>query len=420
MARLDARLDPDRPAPVALALSGGGDSMALLHLAAEWARRRRRPLLALTIDHRLSPSSADWTRFAGDAAARAGALWRPLIWDEARDGPGVSARARAARHRLLATAAREAGARVILTGHTADDVREGDWMRAEGSTLGRLRDWSPSPVWPEGRELMLMRPLLDEGRAALRAWLGARGQAWIDDPANADPRFARSRARAALAGTGEGPAAAPRADAPASPVLLDESVAWAGVLTLGRETLDAAGLGAALLSAGGGDTPPRGERLARLHARLIAGEAFASVLAGARVEARGERVRIMREPGERRRREPSDRTLRAGHEEVWDGRFTLGVAEGGWRAEASEGRLSQLSPRDRARLAQLPPAARAVLPVLVRDDGRAPILAWRVAETRALAPRRLALRLGETTQERDLFQPFHGETPPTDLFSRQD
>src|SRR5690606_9178284 len=97
------------------------------------------------------------------------------------------------------------GARVILFAHTADDVAEGDRMRAEGSTLGRLRDWSPSPAWPEGRGLMLLRPMLDVSRSELRDWLRGQGADWIDDPANEDLRYARARARVA------GPAARPGA-----------------------------------------------------------------------------------------------------------------------------------------------------------------------------------------------------------------
>ena len=88
--------------------------MALLHLAADWAKARGRRLLALTVDHNLNAMSADWTRFAGVAARALGAEWRALSWDEAAPGPGLTARARAARHGLIAEAARTAGAKVVL------------------------------------------------------------------------------------------------------------------------------------------------------------------------------------------------------------------------------------------------------------------------------------------------------------------
>ncbi|WP_341023399.1 tRNA lysidine(34) synthetase TilS [Brevundimonas diminuta] len=420
-ARLDARLNHTGPEPVALALSGGGDSLALLDLAAGWAKARGRRLLALTVDHNLHPDSADWTRFAAEAARAAGADWRGLAWQGARGGPGVPARARAARHALLAEAAREAGARVILTGHTADDVAEGDWMRAQGATLGRLREASPSPVWPEGRGMLLLRPVLGEGRETLRDHLRARGLTWLEDPANADLRYGRGRARAALA-QAEGPAALSATVACASAAHEPGDQAWAGVLPLSRD-LSASTLAAVLLCAGGGATPPRGDRLAALQARLASGEDFTAVLCGARVEASGERVQAMREPGEWKRRPPASLALTLGRPAVWDGRFEIKTEQPGLRVEAAAGRLAQLSERDRAALAPLPHAARAAAPVLIEGAGR-PVLAWRAADVRALGLRRLALALagfgGETTQEDGLFQSLHGETPPSDLFSEKD
>ena len=420
-ARLDARLNHLGPEPVALALSGGGDSLALLDLAAGWAKARGRRLLALTVDHNLHPDSADWTRLAAEAARAAGADWRGLVWQGARGGPGVPARARAARHALLAEAAREAGARVILTGHTADDVAEGDWMRADGATLGRLREASPSPAWPEGRGLLLLRPVLGEGRVALRDHLRARGLTWLEDPANADLRYGRGRARAALA-QAEVPAALSATVAYASAAHEPGDQAWAGVLSLSRD-LPASTLAAVLLCAGGGATPPRGDRLAALHARLAAGEDFTAVLSGARVEALGERVQAMREPGEWKRRPLASLALTPGRPAVWDGRFEIKTEQPGLRVAAAAGRLAQLSERDRAALAPLPPAARAAAPILIDPEGRA-VLAWRGADVRALGLRRLALALaafgGETTQEDGLFQTLHGETPPSDLFSDED
>ncbi|MEN5230365.1 tRNA lysidine(34) synthetase TilS [Brevundimonas naejangsanensis] len=419
--RLDERLNHTGPEPVALALSGGGDSMALLDLAAAWTKARGRRLLALTVDHNLNPDSAAWTRFAAEAARAAGADWRGLLWTQARGGPGVPARARAARHALLAEAARDAGARVILTGHTVDDVAEGEWMRAQGATLGRLRDWSASPAWPQGRGLMLLRPVLEERREALRDHLRARGLSWLEDPANGDLRYGRGRARAALAQQ-ESPVGLSASAAHVSAIPKPCDHGWAGVLPLSRD-LPASTLAAVLLCAGGGATPPRGERLAALQARLAAGEDFTAVLCGARIEASGALVRAMREPGEWRRRPVAPLDLTPGVAAVWDGRFEIVTDKPGLRVEAAAGRLAQLSDRDRAALSGLPPAARAAAPVLIDSKGR-PRLAWRAADVRALGLRRLALAsavfTGETTQEDGLFQTLHGETPPSDLFSDED
>ena len=392
--RLDARLSRDAAAPIALALSGGGDSMALLLIAARWATERGRPLLALTVDHRLNPESVAWTRFAAEAARSAGALWRGLSWDGLKPTAGLTAAARAARHRLVSEAAREAGARVVLFAHTADDIAEADWMRARGTTLGRLREWSPSPAWPEGRGLMLLRPLLAERRAELRNWLDGLGARWIEDPANADPRFGRSRARIALAGAAAGsgheaPAAAPW---------------WSpepGVLQVERG-VDGRTLAAALVCAGGGARPPRGDRLATLLQRLRGGEAFAATLAGARLEAGGDVVQVMREAGEMRRRPIAPLRLEAGRAAVWDGRFVFTAAEPGWTVAPALGRMGALSPPDRTILHRRPAAARAAAPVLIRDGGDGPVLADGRVATRDLATERLALALDETTHEDDL------------------
>lgn len=392
--------------------------MALLHLAADWARARGRPLVALTVDHGLNPDSARWTAQAGAAARAVGADWRGLTWDGDKPKTGLTAAARAARHRLIAEAARAAGARVILMAHTADDAREADWMRAEGSTLGRVREWSPSPVWPEGRGLMLLRPLLDERRTTLRRWLSARGLGWIEDPANADPRFGRSRARQALA---DGAAAATPLATPASQAQGGASmfVSDDGVVRTGRDVGGWA-LAAALVSAGGGDAPPRGDRLARLIARLRAGEDFTAVLCGARVAAVGADVLILREAGELLRRPLAPLRLAPGVEATWDGRFAFTAADPGWRVVEARGRLAALSAVDRARLNRLPPGARGAQPVLLRDGELAPVLAGDGVERRGLVAERLRLALDETTHEDDLNPATDGVTPRKLLFSWPD
>ena len=394
---LDARLEHDADHPVAVALSGGGDSMALLDLACAWAKARRRRVLALTVDHGLNPDSAGWSRRAEAAARRAGAGWRGLTWTGPKPSTGLPAAAREARHRLLAEAAREAGARVILTGHTADDVAESGWMRARGSTLGTLRDWSPSPVWPEGRGLMLLRPLLGETRAALRDHLTARGLDWIEDPANGDLRFARSRARQALAETGTQPThAGPPTDGRSLPLPLGE-----GAFAPGREVGGRA-LAAAMVCAGGGQRTPRGRRVETLRARLAAGEDFDAVLAGARIKARGGTVIVHRNPGEYRRSPLPDLPLTPGVETLFDGRLGLTAREDGWRAVPALGRMAALSEEDRTALSALPATARAAAPVLIRDGDPRPVLAGRVATVVDHAARRLIMALDQTPHERDL------------------
>jgi len=360
---LDRRLARASPRPVAVALSGGGDSVALLRTASTWTQRAGRPLLVLTVDHRLQPQSAGWTRACAARAAALGAAFRALPWEGEKPAAGLPAAARAARHRLLAGAARAAGARVILMGHTADDIAEARAMRAAGAATPEPRAWSPSPAWPEGRGLFLLRPLLGVRRAAIRAWLAARDERWIEDPANADPRYARSRARRDLAGADvDAPAPPPRGEQLAQACRMDA----AGVLSLRRDLLGGPGahafVAAACLSAAGTRRPPASERVARLLARLQGDEPVTATLAGARIEADAREVRVLREPGEARRGGLQPLSFAAGETAVWDGRFEI-TATQPMTVRALGGLASRLTKAEHAALQDFPPKARAALPV---------------------------------------------------------
>lgn len=192
-----------------------------------------------------------------------------------------------------------------------------------------------------------------------------------------------------------------------------------GTLELERD-VDGFTLAAALVCAGGGDRPPRGDRLDRILARLRAGEAFTAVLCGARIEATADHILVTREPGEFARRPLAPLPLPPGAETVWDGRWAITAAEPGWSVVPAAGRLSALSKADRARLDALPPAARGAAPVLIRNDATAPVLAGTVAAARSLVEERLALALDRMTHEKDLEPRAHGATPRNHLFSGAD
>jgi tRNA(Ile)-lysidine synthase len=294
-AAMDRRLDPNASEPLAVAVSGGGDSMALMHFAAAWGARHRRSLSVLTVDHGLNPASPAWAGFVAHAAERLGFSTRVLRWGGDKPETGLPAAARAARHALLADAARKQGARVLLMGHTADDLLETHLMREEGSTVGHPDEWTPSPAWPEGRGLFLLRPLLTLRRAALRAWLGEEGERWIEDPANADTRYARGRARAYLAQNPgfSGPEIRTLQRLEDHPPLSAFVQAEpGGLLVLRRDWLrdlfdPSAILCRAIASAAGRSGQGGAYKAFGLAVRLKRAEAVGATLAGARIETRG-------------------------------------------------------------------------------------------------------------------------------------
>ncbi|OXE36433.1 MAG: tRNA lysidine(34) synthetase TilS [Phenylobacterium zucineum] len=361
---LDRRLVRQTDQPLALALSGGGDSVALALMAQAWADARGRRLLCLTVDHGLNPASPGWTETCRQLAAHLGADFQALTWTGTKPSQGLPAAARRARHVLLAEAARRAGASVILMGHTASDLTESAIMRQAGSSIPDVREWAPSPVWPEGRGVFLLRPMLSLTRSELRTWLGARVASWIEDPANEDPRFARSRARLGAASKARPAPTVPR-DVPRALAL---GVSEDCGLTLPRRTLIEAEqpaalalVGMACVCVGGGDRLPHYERLQGLTAALYRDRAVSRTLAGAQVLADQDTIRWVRPAGEIRRSGTPDLHLAPGEVGIWDGRFEIRARTCAW-VSALEGHRGDISKAMRAQLRSVPVPARSALP----------------------------------------------------------
>jgi tRNA(Ile)-lysidine synthase len=178
-----------------LAVSGGPDSMAMLHLAAQWraARDTGPDLMAATVDHGLRPESAGEAAAVKRFSLGLGVPHRTLLWIGAKPQTGLQEAARDARYGLLAEAARQAGASHLLTAHTLDDQAETVLFRlARGSGLAGLAGMArASPL--DG--LVLVRPFLVVPKGRLVATLCAAHIRFFDDPSNHDPRFTRVRLR---------------------------------------------------------------------------------------------------------------------------------------------------------------------------------------------------------------------------------
>jgi tRNA(Ile)-lysidine synthase len=169
---------PDDAALV-LAISGGPDSMALLHGAARLVETdvRRWRLTVAHVDHGLREDSVDDARFVAEAAER---LAR-------RDGRSIEDAGREARYRFLQDVAPDGA--LIATAHTADDAAETVLLNLlRGSGLAGVRGIPAQ----RGR---IVRPLLGERRATLRALLDEADIAYRLDPSNEDPAFLRNRVR---------------------------------------------------------------------------------------------------------------------------------------------------------------------------------------------------------------------------------
>ena len=176
--------------PIVLAVSGGGDSTALMHLAARALTADQ--LVIVSVDHGLRDGSADEIAEVAAQARDLGLRHHAASWTWNGKG-NLQAAARAGRWAALRAAASEHCATWVWMGHTQDDQIETALMRlARGSGVDGLTGMYPQ-IRRDG--LRIGRPLLAMERADLRDWLRAEGIGFSDDPSNDDPRFDRIRAR---------------------------------------------------------------------------------------------------------------------------------------------------------------------------------------------------------------------------------
>jgi tRNA(Ile)-lysidine synthase len=332
------RLGPFEASPrIAVAVSGGRDSLALALLADDWVRARGGSLTALIVDHRLRAESQDEANHVATLLRRRGIDTEILTWSDHKPQTGISEAARLARYDLLQDRGRTLGILHLLLGHQADDQAE--------TVLLRLADASG----PEGLagmagiverpNLRLLRPLLGFGRDRLAATVLTHGLRWVDDPSNENEDYARVLARQLLqADTG----LALRDIAAQSAALrhaLDERLAMLAVDLVsadprGFSWLDRAGFAnlpetvarrllARLASTfGGGHYPARTTGLSRAVALLE--EERGAVAGGCRFILRGARILVCREAGAISHSLP----IQPGVPMLWDRRYRLALPAG--------------------------------------------------------------------------------------------
>lgn len=190
----------DAPVPlrIGVAVSGGGDSVALLHLFARWAAQTGHGIAAVTVDHRLRPESAAEAQGVAALCAKLNISHDILEWQGHHGAGNLPAAAREGRYGLMAGWARAQGVGGIVLGHTQDDGAENFLMRlgraagVDGLAAMQARFVREGIRWA--------RPLAGHSRSALRAYLRRHDVPWVEDPSNDDPRYTRTRVRQVLHG----------------------------------------------------------------------------------------------------------------------------------------------------------------------------------------------------------------------------
>jgi tRNA(Ile)-lysidine synthase len=334
-ARLMARLGPFEPAPhLAVGVSGGPDSMALVLLLAEWTHSRNGRLDALTVDHGLRPESAAEAEQVGRWLAHLpGVTHRILRWSGPKPETGIQAAARDARYRLLADHCRDNAILHLCIAHHRDDQAETHRLRA-GHGSGALGLAGMSALRPLAG-VRLLRPLLGTAKAELVGLLTAREQPWIDDPSNSNPAFERVRLRAAADGETDERAIATlhrlglerqRLEEAASSILAASlalhASGWAELHQAAfAETAvqNRLALGWVLQSLGGNDYPVADGRRQEALERIRTNDAADFTLGGCHLRRRGSTLEIFRDWGAIRDRRAARPDLVAS----WDDRFAV-------------------------------------------------------------------------------------------------
>ncbi|MEJ6397183.1 tRNA lysidine(34) synthetase TilS [Yoonia sp. 208BN28-4] len=189
-ATIQDHLDPDPPLTLGVAVSGGGDSMALLELVRHWAQGRNVSLRAVTVDHKLRDVTGEVALVARYCATH-GLPHDVLSWAGWDQQGNLQDSARTARRDLIAQWAADHSIALTLYGHTADDQAETLLMRlSRGSGVDGLAGIAARPAGAG-----LLRPLLAERRQDLRAYLREADVPWAEDPSNDDLQFDRIKAR---------------------------------------------------------------------------------------------------------------------------------------------------------------------------------------------------------------------------------
>ncbi len=381
-------------AQIAVAVSGGADSLALVRLLAAWAPIHKITVQALTVDHGLRDAATDEAAQVGTWLAALEIPHATLYWEEGRALRGLArsaqSAAREARYRLMTDWCATNGCTHLFVAHHADDQVETFLLRlARGSGVDGLAAMAPASV-RDG--IVIARPLLTFAKEQLTAFCRDMGQAWIEDPSNANPASGRVRFREArqvleregltrdrlLATVGHLQRARAALDYAGAGLLAQGSIDTFGVARLpvaavlaAPEEIGLRAVARVLTAVSGQEFTPRFETLARLYARLTVGPWRDATLHGSVVRREGGDIVITREPAQ----VGEDKTLSNASAVIWDSRFRLSLCANQPRrftVAAFDGqRLTTES--ERAALVEIPLSLRGTVPALFDEAGLAAV-----------------------------------------------
>lgn len=379
---------------LAVAVSGGADSLSLCFLARDWTAPRGGRVTALTVDHRLRPESAEEARQVAACMARHGIEHTVLSWLGEKPATGLQEAARVARYRLLCRWCRDNAILHLLLGHHADDQAETVLYRLiRGSGVEGLTGIS---AIVDSAEVRLLRPLLGCRAADLRCFLRSYGEVWVGDPSNQDARFVRTHLRAMRPSLEAAGLCQPVLLAAAARMAAAKTAMQASVVALlarccrvhpmGFARLDRAVMAQApveigakaltrvVMMIGGSNRECGADAGRRMYERLFRGENRTNASLGrCLLVGYGPDVLVCRE----RRHLPPPRFLHSDEEILWDGRFRLkamrlkGRAAGPWHVRALQQEDWRMIRAHSATLAQqgTPTLVQSTLPILCDEGG---------------------------------------------------
>jgi tRNA(Ile)-lysidine synthase len=184
------------PRRLGVAVSGGGDSIALLSVLTKYAQLQDIDLHVVTVDHGLRPEAEEEISFVADLCAHWHLPHYVLHWDNWNGKGNLLAEARNARYTLITKWASSNMISQVVLGHTSDDQAETFIMRlVRGAGVDGLSAMASKTIY---RDIIWVRPFLQITRESLRTYLRTEGLSWREDPSNENRDYQRIRVRDAL------------------------------------------------------------------------------------------------------------------------------------------------------------------------------------------------------------------------------